>query len=115
MHVCFHRRTDADSEASDISGDTLTMVGEPIVLTYTGMEGSYLDWWSTCGDVVSEEGSMDALDPDSEGTCAVCLVEFTADGCVTDSTCIDITVEAFSDGASPPAGRLSQPAQQTLN
>ena len=34
---------------------------EGIVLTYNGMEGSYLDWWSTCGDVVSEEGSMDAI------------------------------------------------------
>ena len=105
-------------EASDISGDTLTMVGEPIVLTYNGMEGSYLDWWSTCGDVVSEEGSMDAvLDPDSEGTCAVCLVEFTADGCVTDSTCIDITVEAFSDVRFPLASWTvsPNPAQQTLN
>ncbi len=104
-------------EASDISGDTLTMVGEPIVLTYNGLEGSYLDWWSSCGDVVSEEGSMDAvLDPDSEGACAVCLVEFTADGCVTDSTCIDITVQAFSDVRSPSAEWLvsPNPAQHNL-
>ena len=61
---------------------------------------------------------MDAvLDPDSEGTCAVCLVEFTADGCVTDSTCIDITVEAFSDVRFPSANWTvsPNPAQQTLN
>ena len=39
---------------------------------------------------------MDAVLDHSEGTCAVCLVEFTADGCVIGPR-IDITVEAFSD------------------
>lgn len=83
-------------EPGQLSGDTVLMVGVPAVFQYDALTGSTLEWTSSCGDVIGEDFEA-TIDPELEGGCDICVVEFSADGCITDTTCLALTVAPFSN------------------
>lgn len=80
--------------AGTMDGDTIVMNGGTYAYTYAGSEGSTFNFYSACGDVVTE-GNTGTLTVASETDCELCVEETTADGC-TSTTCINIMVTPAS-------------------
>lgn len=80
--------------AGTMDGDTIVMNGGTYTYTYAGQEGSTFNFYSACGDVVTE-GNTGTLTVSSETDCELCVEETTADGC-SSATCIDLMVTPAS-------------------
>ena len=75
-----------------LTGDTLITTDGAAVLEYAAGEGNTVEWFSACAGL-EVDGNMATLTSDTEGSCEVCVTESNADGCVAETTCINVTIE----------------------